>query len=110
MIYILFKKILFQIKHVLTYQCATAGLMFVFKTIMPLLAASDFFIGSKKKMDLSWACMRLIYVVSALELNNEEDNSIMLAKKVLDLCLPHSPTSIASLMILNIASIGNIFI
>lgn len=92
----------------LTYQCATAGIMFVFKTIMPLLAVSDFFIGPKEKMDLGWACMRLIYVVSMLEPEFEEDNSIMPIKKVLDLCLPHSPTSVASLMILNMASIGMI--
>jgi len=73
---------------------------------MPLLAVSDFFVGSKEKMDLGWACMRLIYVVSMLEPEPEEEHSIMIIKKVLDLCLPYSPTSIASLMILNIASIG----
>lgn len=95
-----------KIKHVLTCQCATAGVMFVFKTIMPLLAVPDFFIGSKEKMDLGWACMRLMYVVSMLEPESEEENSMMVIKKVLDLCLPFSPTSIASLMILNIASIG----
>lgn len=82
--------------------------MFVFKTIMPLLAVPDFFIGSKEKMDLGWACMRLMYVVSVLEPESEEENSMMVIKKVLDLCLPFSPTSIASLMILNIASIGKI--
>lgn len=73
---------------------------------MPLLAVSDFFIGSKEKMDLSWACIRLIYVVSLLELENKEDNLIIPIKKVLNLCLPQSLTSIASLMILNVASIG----
>lgn len=87
-------------------QYATAGVMFVFKTIMPLLAVSDFFIGSKEKMDLGWACMRLIYVVSMLEPKSEEDNLILPIKQVLDLCLPHSPTSVASLMILNVACIG----
>lgn len=92
----------------LTCQCATAGVMFVFKTIMPLLAVSDFFMGSKEKMDLGWACMRLVYVVSLFEPETEEENSMMVTKKVLDLCLPYSPTSIASLMILNIASIGKI--
>lgn len=84
--------------------------MFVFKTIMPLLAVSDFFIGPKEKMDLGWACMRLIYVVSMLQLESEEDTLIMPIKKILDLCLPQNPTSIASLMILNIASIGKIII
>lgn len=59
-------------------------------------------------MDLGWACMRLMYVVSMLESESEEENSMMVIKKVLDLCLPFSPTSIASLMILNIASIGKI--
>lgn len=93
-------------RHVLTCQCATAGVMFVFKTIMPLLAVSDFFIGPKEKMDLGWACIRLIYVVSMLEPENKEDNLIIPIKKVLNLCLPQSPTSIASLMILNVASIG----
>lgn len=82
--------------------------MFVFKTIMPLLAVSDFFIGSKEKMNLGWACMRLIYVVSTLESEPDEENSVIVIKKVLDLCLPYSPTSIASLMILNVASIGKI--
>lgn len=102
---------LFQVRHVLTSQCATAGLMFVFKTIMPLLSVSDFFIGSKEKMDLGWACMRLIYVVSMLEPESEEyDCSIMPIKKVLDLCLPQSPSSVASLMILNIASIGKSYL
>lgn len=80
--------------------------MFVFKTIMPLLSVSDFFIGSREKMDLGWACLRLIYVVSMLEPENEEDNLIIPLIKVLNLCLPQSPTSIASLMILNVASIG----
>jgi len=75
---------------------------------MPLLAVSDFFIGSKEKMDLGWACMRLMFVISVLEPESEEENSMMVIKKVLDLCLPYSPTSIASLMILNIASIGKI--
>lgn len=85
--------------------------MFVFKTIMPLLAVSDFFIGPKEKMDLSWACIRLIYVVSILEPENKEDNLIIPIKKVLNLCLPQSLTSIASLIILNVASIGkDIFI
>lgn len=93
-------------RHVLTSQCATAGVMFVFKTVMPLLAVSDFFIGSKEKMDLGWACMRLIYVVSTLEPKSEEDNLILPIKEVLDLCLPRSPTSVASLIILNVASIG----
>lgn len=82
--------------------------MFVFKTIMPLLSISDFFTGSKKKMDLSWACMRLIYIVSLIEPENEENNLIIPIKKVMNLCLSHNPTSIASLMILNIASIGKI--
>lgn len=94
----------------LTYQCATSGLMFVFKTIMPLLSISDFFTGSKEKMDLSWACMRLIYIVSMLEPENEEDNLIKPVKKVMNLCLSHNPTSIASLMILNIATIGKIIL
>lgn len=82
--------------------------MFVFKTIMPLLTVSDFFIGSKEIMDLGWVCIRLIYVISVLKPENSEDNSILSVKKVLDLCLSHSPTSIASLMILNIATIGKI--
>lgn len=81
--------------------------MFVFKTIMPLLAVSDFFVGPSEKMDLGWACMRLIYVISVLKPENEE-NSTASIKKVLDLCLLYSPTSVASLMILNIASIGKI--
>lgn len=84
--------------------------MFVFKTIMPLLTVSDFFIGPKEKMDLGWACMRLIYVVSMLQPESEDDILILPIKRVLDLCLPHSPTSIASLMILNIASIGKIIL
>lgn len=84
--------------------------MFVFKTIMPLLTVSDFFIGPKEKMDLGWACMRLIYVVSMLQPESEDDNLILPIKRVLDLCLPHNPTSIASLMILNIASIGKIIL
>ncbi|VVC32778.1 Hypothetical protein CINCED_3A020988 [Cinara cedri] len=95
-----------KIRHTLVCQTATCGVMFVFKTIMPLLAVSDFFIGPKEKMDLGWACMRLIYVVSMLQPESVEDTLIMPIKKVLDLCLPHSPTSIASLMILNIATIG----
>lgn len=90
----------------LTHQCATAGIMFVFKTIMPLLSVSDFFVGCREKINLGWACIRLIYVVSKLEPESDEDDSIMLIKQVIDLCLPHSLTSIASLMILNIASIG----
>lgn len=80
--------------------------MFVFKTIIPLLTVSDFFLGPKEKMDLGWACIRLIYVVSVLEPESKEDNLIIPIKKVLTLCLPQSPTSIASLMILNVASIG----
>lgn len=97
---------LFQINHVLTCQCATAGIMFVFKTIMPLLTVSDFFVGPTEKMDLGWACMRLIYVISVLKPENELENVTAPIKKVLDLCLLYSPTSVASLMILNIASIG----
>lgn len=89
----------------LTHQCAIAGTMFVFKTIMPLLSVSDFFVGPREKMDLGWASLRLIYVVSKLEPESEDD-SIMHVKQVLELCLPHSLTSIASLMILNIACIG----
>lgn len=94
----------------LTCQCATAGIMFVFKTIMPLLNVSEFFIGSREKMDLGWACIRLIHVITMLKPENEEDNSFKLIKKVLDLCLSHSPTSVASLMILNIATIGKIYL
>lgn len=82
--------------------------MFVFKTIMPLLTVSDFFVGPKEKMDLGWACIRLIYVVSMLEPESKEDNLIVPIKKVLNLCLPQSPTSIASLMILNVATIGKV--
>jgi len=74
---------------------------------MPLLTISDFFIGSKEKMDLGWACIRLIYVVSMIKQENQEDNSFLSIKKVLDLCLSNN-SSIASLMILNIASIGKI--
>lgn len=99
---------LFQVDHMLTHQCAVNGLMFVFKTIMPLLSVSHFFIGPRENMDLGWACMRLIYVVSMLKPESEEDESIMRIKRVLDLCLPCNRTSIASLMILNIASIGEI--
>jgi len=98
----------FQINHVLTCQCATAGIMFVFKTIMPLLNISEFFIGSKEKMDLGWACIRLIYVITVLKVDGEKDSSFTSIKKVLDLCLSHSPTSIASLMILNLATIGKV--
>jgi hypothetical protein len=77
---------------------------------MPLLSVSDFFVGPREKMNLGWACIRLIYVVSKLEPESDEDDSIILIKQVIDLCLPHSLTSIASLMILNIASIGkNLF-
>lgn len=82
--------------------------MFVFKTIMPLLGVSHFFIEPRENMDLGWACMRLIYVVSMLKPESEEDKSIICIKRVLDLCLPCNRTSTASLMILNIASIGKI--
>ncbi|XP_050524692.1 nucleoporin Nup188 [Daktulosphaira vitifoliae] len=102
--YIKFVEAAFKIKHVLTSQCAIAGLMFVFKSIMPLLTMSDFFMGPKEKMDLRWSCLRLIYVISVLD----SGNSTLLSpvKKVLDLCLVHSPSSIASLIILNISTIG----
>jgi len=82
--------------------------MFVFKTIMPLLGISHFFIGPRENMDLGWACMRLIYVVFMLKPKDKNDKSVIRIKKVLDLCLPYNRTSIASLMILNIASIGKI--
>lgn len=75
---------------------------------MPLLAVSDFFVGPNEKMDLGWACMRLIYVISVLKPENDLENVTASIKKVLDLCLLYSPTSVASLMILNIASIGKI--
>lgn len=75
---------------------------------MPLLAVSDFFVGPNEKMDLGWACMRLIYVISVLKPENDLENVTASMIKVLDLCLLHSPTSVASLMILNIASIGKI--
>lgn len=84
--------------------------MFVFKTIMPLLNISEFFIGSKEKMDLGWACIHLIYVITVLKVEGEKDSSFASIKKVLDLCLSHSPTSIASLMILNIATIGKVIL
>ncbi|XP_050440480.1 uncharacterized protein LOC126845696 [Adelges cooleyi] len=102
--YVKFVETALKIDHVLTSQCATSGVMFVFKSVMPLLAVTDFFMGSKEKMDLGWACMRLIYVVSVLE---ADDNALLVpVKKVLDLCLAHSPSSISSLIILNISTIG----